>query len=207
MTEENIDDQKKNSFILTKVFLWIIMLPLMLVRAIVKYEAFGYAVKGILILVIIMGFPIKRFFQIAIKPYSIGLLLVLPLIDLLISRYRDKKEEEASSEEGRLVGKKTKKEEKIIVDTLDLVFKDLEIQNRLEEFIIKNTKSYEENKMDEKVYERELDKLLDYLNRKTQGAAKIPVARGNRKLVKYWKKKGPLLIDKDMLKLYIENKR
>ena len=95
MTEENIDDQKKNSFILTKVFLWIIMLPLMLVRAIVKYEAFGYAVKGILILVIIMGFPIKRFFQIAIKPYSIGLLLVLPLIDLLISRYRDKKEEEA----------------------------------------------------------------------------------------------------------------
>ena len=208
MTETNISDKdKKNSFIFTKIFLWIVMLPLMLVRAILKYEAFGYAVKGILILVIIMGFPIRKFLEIAIRPYSLVILIGAIIIDLISAKYREKKESEDSGGTESLAREKSKKEKKIILDTLDLVFEDLEIHKRIEDFIAKNTKNYEEDRIGEEAYEAELDKLLDYLNRKTQGAAKIPVAKGNRDLVRYWNKNGPLLIDKEMLKLYIENKK
>jgi len=201
---EGLDGKKNNNKGFLIILLWLICFPIMAINYVIKSKKFSKPVKVLLSLVI--AFFTWPLMLPILEPQMILLLAVFFLIYKYkkYSEEKELKEQILKEEEYRIESERINK---IVKETLDLVFADNEMSNRLTKFIIQHTKRYDDGEINYVEYSNTLDMFLIYINKKIDNQVKIPINRANKDIGNYVGENPSLTIDREVLKLYIESKK
>lgn len=190
------------------ILLWILFLPILLIKRIIDSNKFNKKIKILLIIgsvIVSMPYIVSYIAILTTKPQLILIGIVISLI------YRNKKKRESKTRESRLIKEERDKVERerkdrIVKQTLDIIFKNKEMSMRLKEFVLQHTKKYDNEQIDYNDYLRKVDLFLVYINRKTNLEIKMSKDNYTNEIIEYWNK-DDVIIEREMIEKYIEIKK
>ncbi len=102
---------------------------------------------------------------------------------------------------------KDKKDEELILEVLENVFKDGDMEARLEEFILQHTKRYDNEQIDHGDYLEKINMFLNYLNNKIGPELEKNAGKFVENNSKYAFRNKKLLINEENMEKFIETKK
>lgn len=210
---KDIKYKKDYSKLLLEIYTWIFFFPIMAIKLVVNNYKFKIIIKSALIILILVAsipYVIIVISIVAVVPMVI-IILMIPIIvgkygylyELRIIKKELLEEEKKYLEKiEKLIsilkkGVRVKTTEK----SLDFIFSDNEMRNRLERFIIEYTKKYDYGEIKLVEYLERLEMLQTYIN------SKIDMELIILQNEEYWIDKDDLNINKYILKKYIKSKK
>lgn len=191
------------------ILLWILFLPIMLIRQILRTEKYGISTK---ILLIITSIIISLFHIFIYVELLSGFPQIIIIIAIIYLVYRIKKKKEGEAIEAKRLEKekdriKLEKNNQMVSRTLNIFFNNKEMNTRLKEFVLQHTKKHDNDQTDHNDYLEKVNLFLVYINRMIKSQIKIRKEDFPQDIIEYWDEKEDIVIESKAIEEFIETKK